>query len=187
MTQPEHALPPPDIEAFYRVVAARRDIRNGFSLKPVSDEILTRVLTAAHQVPSVWLSQPWDFIVLRDRAVLSRLHALVRRQREIFAGSLPWPRARAFRELKVGAILDTPLSIVVTCDPTRGGRHVLGRHSQPQMAVYSTACAVQNLWLAARAEGIGVGWVSFFDERELAAALGLPPQGRGPAAGRSDR
>ena len=112
--------------------------------------------------------------MLRDRAVREQVHALARRQQEVFAAGLPGPRARAFRELKVEAILDTPVNIVVTCDPTRGGRHVLGRHAQPQVAAYSTACAVQNLWLAARAEGLGVGWVSFFDERELAAALGLP-------------
>ena len=84
--------------------------------------------------------------------------------RTLFAARLPGPRARAFRELKVEAILDTPVNIVVTCDPTRGGRNVLGRHAQPQVAAYSTACAVQNLWLAARAEGLGVGWVSFFAE-----------------------
>ena len=174
MTHAEIGLPQPDIDALYRVVAARRDIRTGFLPAAIADDVLTRVLAAAHQAPSVGLSQPWDFIVLRDRAVRERLHALARRQQELFAASLPWPRALAFRELKVEAILDTPLSIVVTCDPTRGGRGVLGRHAQPQMAAYSTACAVQNLWLAARAEGIGVGWVSFFDERELAAELGLP-------------
>ena len=160
--------------ALYEVVAGRRDVRNGFRPDPIADDVLTRVLTAAHQAPSVGLSQPWDFIVLRDRAVRERVHALARRQQEVFAAGLPGPRARAFRDLKVEAILDTPLNIVVTCDPTRGGRHVLGRHAQPQVAAYSTACAVQNFWLAARAEGLGVGWVSFFDERELAAALGLP-------------
>ena len=168
------AMPPADVEALYQVVAGRRDIRNGFLPDPVADDVLTRVLTAAHQAPSVGLSQPWDFIVLRDRAAREQAHALARQQQEVFAAGLPGPRARAFRELKVEAILDTPLNVVVTCDSTRGGRHVLGRHAQPQVAAYSTACAVQNLWLAARAEGLGVGWVSFFDERELAAALGLP-------------
>ncbi|HUY52789.1 MAG TPA: nicotinate-nucleotide--dimethylbenzimidazole phosphoribosyltransferase [Streptosporangiaceae bacterium] len=167
-------MPRADIDALYRVVAERRDVRNGFLPDPVPDDVLTRVLTAAHQAPSVGLSQPWDFIVLRERAVRERVLSLARGQQEVFAASLPGPRARAFRELKVEAILDTPLNIVVTCDPTRGGRNVLGRHAQPQVAAYSTACAVQNLWLAARAEGLGVGWVSFFDERELAAALGLP-------------
>ncbi len=169
-----HAMPPADVDALYQVVAGRRDVRNGFRPDPIADDVLTRVLTAAHQAPSVGLSQPWDFIVVRDRAVRERVHALARTQREVFAAGLPGPRARAFRDLKVEAILDTPLNIVVTCDPTRGGRHVLGRHAQPQVAAYSTACAVQNLWLAARAEGLGVGWVSFFDERELGATLGLP-------------
>ena len=169
-----HSFARPDIEAFYRLVAARRDVRNGFRPDPVSDDLLTRVLAAAHQAPSVGLSQPWDFIVLRDRATRARIQALARTQQALFAASLPRSRALAFSTLKVEAILDAPVSIVVTCDPTRGGRHVLGRHAQPQVAVYSSVCAVQNLWLAARAEGLGVGWVSFFDERELAAALELP-------------
>ena len=172
--QPGEPMPQPDIDAFYRLVAARRDMRNGFRADPVSDEVLTRVLAAAHQAPSVGLSQPWDFIVLRDREVRERVQALARRQRELFAASLPGARALRFGDLKIEAILDTPLNIVVTCDPTRGGRHVLGRHAQPQVAAYSSVCAVQNLWLAARAEGLGVGWVSFFDERELSATLGLP-------------
>jgi nicotinate-nucleotide--dimethylbenzimidazole phosphoribosyltransferase len=158
----------------YRAIAERRDVRNGFRPDPVPDDVLTRVLAAAHQAPSVGLSQPWDFLLLRDRAVRDRVHDLARRQQQAYAAALPAARARAFAGLKVEAILDTPLNVVVTCDPTRGGRHVLGRHAQPQVAAYSTACAVQNLWLAARAEGLGVGWVSFFDERDLAATLGLP-------------
>ena len=164
-----------DPDAFYRLAAARRDIRNGFLPDPVDDEALTRVLAAAHQAPSVGLSQPWDFLVLRDPAVRERLRRLAQAQRDAFAASLPAPRALAFSRLKVEAIMESPLNIVVTCDPARGGRHVLGRHAQPQAAEYSAACATQNLWLAARAEGLGVGWVSFFDERELAAELGLPP------------
>ncbi len=174
MTQADHAFPRPDIEAFYRLAGARRDVRNGFRPDPVSDEVLTRVLAAAHQAPSVGLSQPWDFIILRDRATRERIHALARTQQAVFAASLPRSRQLAFSALKIEAILDTPVNIVVTCDPTRGGRHVLGRHAQPQVATYSSVCAVQNLWLAARAEGLGVGWVSFFDETELAAALELP-------------
>ncbi|MGE5133982.1 MAG: nicotinate-nucleotide--dimethylbenzimidazole phosphoribosyltransferase [Gemmatimonadota bacterium] len=170
-----HALPQGDIDAFYRVAAARRDVRNGFLPGPVDDALLTRVLTAAHQAPSVGLSQPWDFLILRDRPLRERVHALARTQQDLYTGSLPRSRALAFSRLKVEAILDSPVNIAVTCDPVRGGRHVLGRHAQPQVAQYSAACAVQNLWLAARAEGLGVGWVSFFDERELAAALGLPP------------
>lgn len=174
MTHAAHALPAPDIEAFYRLAAARRDVRNGFRPDPVSNELLTRVLMAAHQAPSVGLSQPWDFIVLRDLTARERIHALAQAQQRLFAASLPRARALAFRGLKIEAILDAPVNIAVTCDPTRGGRHVLGRHAQPQVAAYSSVCAVQNLWLAARAEGLGVGWVSFFDERDLAATLELP-------------
>jgi nicotinate-nucleotide--dimethylbenzimidazole phosphoribosyltransferase len=162
-------------DGFYEVVHSRRDIRAGFRIDPVDDSVLTRVLEAAHAAPSVGFSQPWDFVVLRDRAVRERVHAHVAAARDSYAASLPGARAAAFRDVKVEAILDTPLNIAVTCDPTRGGRHVLGRHTQPRTAPYSVVGAVQNLWLAARAEGLGVGWVSFADERALAALLGLPP------------
>jgi nicotinate-nucleotide--dimethylbenzimidazole phosphoribosyltransferase len=120
------------------------------------------------------LSQPWDFIVITDRSRREQIAALARRHRDEFAAGLPGARVRAFDRLKIESILDTPVNIVVTCDRTRGGRHTLGRHVQPQTAEFSSVLAVANLWLAARAEGLGVGWVSFFDERELAAALGLP-------------
>jgi nicotinate-nucleotide--dimethylbenzimidazole phosphoribosyltransferase len=168
------ALAQPEIDAFYRLAGARRDIRNGFLPDPVGDDVLTRVLAAAHQAPSVGLSQPWDFLLVRDQAARMRIRALAQAHRDDFAASLPSARALAFGRLKVEAILESPLNIAVTCDPTRGGRHVLGRHAQPQVAEYSAVCAAQNLMLAARAEGLGVGWVSFFDERELAAELGLP-------------
>jgi nicotinate-nucleotide--dimethylbenzimidazole phosphoribosyltransferase len=158
----------------YDVIAARRDVRTGFTLRPISDEALTRVLAAAHQAPSVGFSQPWDFVIVRDLGVRCRVRELVNKARDDYAASLPSARARAFRDLKVEAILDTPLNIVVTSDATRGGRHVLGRQTQPKMSAFSTACAVQNMWLAARSEGLGIGWVSFFDERELSALLGLP-------------
>jgi nicotinate-nucleotide--dimethylbenzimidazole phosphoribosyltransferase len=164
-----------DADALYRVIAGRRDVRTGFRPDPVPHDVLTRVLQAAHLAPSVGFSQPWDFVVLRDPSVRTAVKDLARAQRARFAESLPAARAEAFAALRIEAIGDTPLDVVVTCDATRGGRHVLGRHSQPRMAPYSTALAVQNLWLAARAEGLGVGWVSFFEERELAALLGLPP------------
>ncbi|MDT3400383.1 nicotinate-nucleotide--dimethylbenzimidazole phosphoribosyltransferase, partial [Streptomyces sp. B1866] len=160
--------------AVHRVIRERRDIRNGFRPDPIPNEVLRRVLEAAHTAPSVGHSQPWDFVVIRSEETRRTLHELAQRQREAYASSLPKARAKQFRPLKVEAILDTPVNIVVTADPTRGGRHTLGRHTQPQMAPYSSALAVENLWLAARAEGLGVGWVSFFDEREMVRALGLP-------------
>ena len=178
----EHADHPPRAGAYpedqraavYRVIGERRDVRQGFLPDPVPAAVLGRVLAAAHQAPSVGFSQPWDFIVITDRAQRERVAGLARRNRDGYAAGLPGARSRAFADLKVESILDTPVNIVVTCDATRGGRHTLGRHSQPETAAFSSVLAVSNLWLAARAEGIGVGWVSFFDERELAAELGLP-------------
>lgn len=161
-------------EAVLKVIRERRDIRNGFRSDPIPHEVLLRVLEAAHTAPSVGHSQPWDFVVIRSADTRQAMHELAMRQREAYAKSLPKGRAKQFKELKIEAILDTPVNIVVTADPTRGGRHTLGRHTQPQMAPYSAALAVENLWLAARAEGLGVGWVSFFDEREMVRALGLP-------------
>ncbi|MFD5102667.1 nicotinate-nucleotide--dimethylbenzimidazole phosphoribosyltransferase, partial [Streptomyces albidochromogenes] len=161
-------------EAVLRVMRERRDIRNGFRGDPIPHEVLLRVLEAAHTAPSVGHSQPWDFVVIRSAETRRTMHELAVRQRDAYAKSLPKGRAKQFKELKIEAILDTPVNIVVTADPTRGGRHTLGRHTQPQMAPYSSALAVENLWLAARAEGLGVGWVSFFDEREMVRALGLP-------------
>jgi nicotinate-nucleotide--dimethylbenzimidazole phosphoribosyltransferase len=161
-------------EAVYRVIRERRDVRQGFLPDPVPPDVLRRVLAAAHHAPSVGLSQPWDFIVITGRRQRERIAALARRTRDAYAAELPAARARAFGRLKVESILDTPVNIAVTCDPSRGGPHVLGRRTQPQTAAYSSVLAVANLWLAARAEGLGVGWVSFFDERELAAELGLP-------------
>jgi nicotinate-nucleotide--dimethylbenzimidazole phosphoribosyltransferase len=161
-------------EAVYRVIAERRDVRRGFLPDSVPDDVLRRVLAAAHQAPSVGFSQPWDFIVLTDRARRERIAALARRCRDDYAAELPGARVTPFDRLKIESILDTPVNVVVTCDPTRGGRHTLGRRTQPQTAGFSSVLAVANLWLAARAEGLGVGWVSFFDERELAAELRLP-------------
>jgi nicotinate-nucleotide--dimethylbenzimidazole phosphoribosyltransferase len=170
-----HAFPAREQEAVYRVLRERRDVRRNFRPDPVPAEVLQRVLAAAHLAPSVGFSQPWDFIVITDPGRRARIRALAEQSRLTFAAALPAARARAFDRLKTEAILQAPVNIVVTCDPTRGGRHTLGRHAQPQTAEYSSVLAVANLWLAARAEGLGVGWVSFFDERELAATLDLPP------------
>jgi nicotinate-nucleotide--dimethylbenzimidazole phosphoribosyltransferase len=171
----QNSFPEDQRAAVYRVIEERRDVRRDFVPDPIPAEVLERVLAAAHRAPSVGFSQPWDFIVIADASRRARIKALAERSRDDFAASLPAARARAFDRLKTEAILQTPVNIVVTCDPTRGGRHTLGRHAQPQTAAYSSVLAVANLWLAARAEGLGVGWVSFFSERELAAELGLPP------------
>ncbi len=170
----DEGYPAEQKDAIYRVIAERRDVRRGFRADPIPPEVLGRVLAAAHQAPSVGFSQPWDFIVITDRERRERIAALARNRRDDYAASLPDARARAFDKLKIESILDTPVNIVVTCDRTRGGRHTLGRHTQPRTADFSSVLAVANMWLAARAEGLGVGWVSFFDAGELASELGLP-------------
>ncbi|ARQ71699.1 nicotinate-nucleotide--dimethylbenzimidazole phosphoribosyltransferase [Streptomyces marincola] len=171
---PAPGYPESERAAVHRLMRERRDIRNGFRLDPIPNDVLLRVLEAAHTAPSVGLSQPWDFVVVRSAETRQAVHEVAVKQREAYAKSLPKGRAKHFKELKIEAILDTPVNIVVTADPTRGGRHTLGRMGVPQMAPYSSALAVENLWLAARAEGLGVGWVSFFDERELSRVLDLP-------------
>jgi len=163
-----------DRDLAHRLIAARRDVRTGFTADPVPADVLHRILRAAHRAPSVGLSQPWDFLVIRDEQRRAQVQRLASAHRDAYAQRLPHARRRRLDRLKVEAILDAPVNVVVTCDPTRGGRNVLGRATMPETAAYSTACAVQNLWLAARAEGVGVGWVSFFDERELVHTLGLP-------------
>jgi nicotinate-nucleotide--dimethylbenzimidazole phosphoribosyltransferase len=168
------AYPAEQREAIYRVIAERRDVRRGFLPDPIPPDVLGRVLGAAHQAPSVGFSQPWDFIVITDRVRRERIAELARHRRDDYAADLPGVRARAFDGLKIESILDTPVNVVVTCDRTRGGRHTLGRHTQPRTADFSSVLAVANFWLAARAEGLGVGWVSFFGEHELAGELSLP-------------
>ncbi|HEY0692920.1 MAG TPA: 5,6-dimethylbenzimidazole synthase [Kribbella sp.] len=173
----DHAAPGYLVEQrdlVHRVLAERRDVRRGFLNLPIADDVLTRVLESAHRAPSVGLSQPWDFVLVRDIITRRKVHDLATAQRDAFAASLPAERRSAFDGLKIEAILDTPLNIAVTCDPGRGGRHVLGRHADPRTTWFSAAIAIQNLWLAARAEGLGVGWVSFFEPGEVGAVLDLP-------------
>ncbi len=165
---------PGERHVVHRVLAERRDVRRGFVDLPIPDDVLTRVLESAHRAPSVGLSQPWDFLLIREIATRRKIHDLAAAQRDAFAASLPEERRKQFDGLKIEAILDTPLNIAVTCDAGRGGRHVLGRHADPRTTWFSVAIAIQNLWLAARAEGLGVGWVSFFEPGEVAAVLDLP-------------
>ena len=171
---PAPGYPPADRDVVNRVIAERRDVRRGFLNLPIDGELLTRVLESAHRAPSVGLSQPWDFLVIRDLATRRKVHDLATAQRDAFAASLPEDRRARFDGLKIEAILDTPVNIAVTCDPGRGGRHVLGRHADPRTTWFSAAIAIQNLWLAARAEGLGVGWVSFFEPADVANVLDLP-------------
>lgn len=156
------------------MIARRRDVRTEFVDEPLDPDVLWRVLGAAHSAPSVGLTQPWDFVVVRDRAVRTRFAAHVEEQRRAFALDLDAERARRFGPIAVQGILGAAAGIVVTCDPERGGPQVLGAATIPDTLLYSTCLAVQNLWLAATAEGLGVGWVSFYREPFLRGLIGIP-------------
>ena len=166
-------FPPAARQAVYDAIALRRDVRN-FRPDPVPAPVLRRILEAAHRAGSVGLMQPWDFILVRSPERKAEVYELFRRATARAAEHYADDRRAAYGALKLQGILDAPLSICVTCDTARGGPHVLGRDSIPETDRYSTCLAVQNLWLAARAEGVGVGWVSIVDNRELAETLGLP-------------
>ena len=161
-----------DLEAVHRVIAERRDIRR-FRPDPVPDDVLDRILAAAHRAPSVGLMQPWRLIVIRGMAPRIAIRDVAARERLRQAGRFD-ERARAFLDQKVEGIVEAPLGVCVCCDHGEPGEEILGRGTIPDTDVYSTACAIQNLWLAARAEGLGVGWVSFYRLADLRAILGIP-------------
>ncbi len=159
-------------EAVHRVIAERRDIRR-FRPDAVPQDVLDRVLTAGHRAPSVGLMQPWRFVVVRDVATRSGMRRLAQRERLRQADRFD-ERARHFLDQKIEGVVEAPLGIVVCCDHGHPDAEVLGRGTIPETDVYSTACAIQNLWLAARAEGLGVGWVSFYRPDDLRELLGVP-------------
>ena len=160
--------------AVYRAIFERRDIRREFLPTPIPGSVLARILTAAHHAGSVGFMQPWDFVVVRASATKQAVKELFNRANEDAATKYRGERAALYRSLKLEGIAEAPVSICVTCSPLRGGPHVLGRSMVRETDVYSTCCAIQNLWLAARAEGIGVGWVSILDHGALKRVLGIP-------------
>jgi 5,6-dimethylbenzimidazole synthase len=158
----------------YDVINRRRDVRGQFTGEPLAAGVLERVLEAAHAAPSVGLSQPWDFVLVRDDRTKLTFRDHVREQRDSFAETLDRERRERFAGIKIEGILESTLSVVVSYDASRGAPAVLGRHSIPDAGLYSVCLAIQNLWLAATAEGLGVGWVSFYREPFLASLLGMP-------------
>ena len=182
-----------DIEkqAIYKAIFSRRDVRSQFiGDKNVPNDILGRILNAAHHAPSVGFSQPWNFIVIKNKSVKERVknsflreyqksvsmldehttedeHGIASKQRK--------QRKEKYLSLKLEGIMESAVNICVTYDPTRFGPFVLGRTSIPETGIYSVCCAIQNLWLAARAEGVGVGWVSIISNDDLKQILSIPP------------
>ena len=161
-------------DAVYKTIYARRDIRR-FRGDPIPEDVLERLLQAAHHAPSVGFSQPWDLLVVRDDETKTEIAEIADRAIAAAREGYVEPTKSEFADLKLEGIRESPVNICVTCDPTRGAPHVLGRSSMQRMDVYSTCLAVQNLWLAARAEGVGVGWVSVLYPYEVQDVLGIPP------------
>ena len=173
-----HRFPDADVAAIYRVIAERRDMRH-FRPDPVDPALLARLLWAAHHAPSVGYMQPWRFVRITDRGLRERMHALVEVERCATARALG-EREEDFMRLKVEGLLEAGEVIVVALADGRE-KHVFGRRTLPEMDLASVACAIQNMWLAARAEGIGLGWVSIFEPLELAKLLAMP-EGARPVA-----
>ncbi len=161
-------------DAVHHVIATRRDVRRGFTNRPLPDKLLSRLLAAAHCAPSVGLMQPSRFVVVRDLATRQLVHTIFEEANAQAAATYSAERAEQYTALKLEGILEAPQNLCVLCDTQNQRGHGLGRHTMPETAVYSTICAVQNLWLAARAEGVGVGWVSILDPARLRAALHIP-------------
>ena len=172
--QTESAFNEREREAVYKAIFKRRDVRGEFKPDPVPDKVLARLLKAAHHAPSVGFMQPWDFILIRSDETRQKIHKLFetanREAEDLFEGR----KRELYSRLKLEGILSSPVNLCITCDRSRSGPVVLGRTHDMAMDIYSSVCAVQNLWLAARAEGVGVGWVSIFDREKLKSVLGLP-------------
>jgi len=161
-----------ELRGLYRAIYSRRDIRT-FKSDPIPADVLARIIRAAHHGPSVGFMQPWDFIMVRDNEVRQKVKDLFDRERQAASSFFDEPRRSHYLSLKLEGILESPVNVCVTCDPTRA-EVVLGRNSIQETDLYSTCCAVQNLWLAARAEGVGVGWVSILKQPQLRQILGIP-------------
>ncbi len=170
----EHAFSTQERQAVYRAIAERRDMRRFVAGATIEPEVLARLLQAAHAAPSVGLMQPWRFIRITDAALREAMHALVDQERLRTADALG-ARGDEFLALKVEGIRDCAELLVVALGEGRR-RHIFGRRTMPQMDLASVSCAIQNLWLAARAEGVGMGWVSIFEPATLATLLGMPDE-----------
>jgi len=161
-------------EGLYKTIYNRRDTRSEFLPDPVSDQLLQRILNAAHHAPSVGFMQPWDFIIIRNRGIRQQIKEAFETANEEAAEMFDEARREQYRSFKLEGIMEAPLGITITCDRSRTGKTVIGRTANKEMDLYSSVCAVQNLWLAARAENLGVGWVSIMHHKALKEILGIP-------------
>ncbi len=172
--QSDHFFTEDERQGLYKTVFNRRDVRGQFKPDPIPDDVLSRILYAAHHAPSVGFMQPWNFVVVRSDEVKQKVHNAFVVANEDAANMFDSEKSKTYRSLKLEGILESPINICITCDRSRTGPVVIGRTAIKTMDLYSSVCAVQNFWLAARAEGVGVGWVSIIKQKALQEALNIP-------------
>jgi len=172
--QPENNISAIDRDGLYRTIFSRRDVRGQFKADPIPDEVLSRILYAAHHAPSVGFMQPCNFIVVKSQPVRQQIHDLFKQAHKEATAMFPEEKQDTYSKLKLEGILESPVNLCLTCDRQRTGPVVIGRTHISTMDLYSSVCAIQNLWLAARAVGVGVGWVSILDEQKLKDILNIP-------------
>ncbi|MCH7967734.1 MAG: 5,6-dimethylbenzimidazole synthase [Thaumarchaeota archaeon] len=161
-------------DGLYKAIFSRRDVRSHYTSRPIDEEILTRILNAAHHAPSVGFSQPWNFILIKNNEIKKKIKESFEQEKKLSEDMIEEPRRSKYVSFKLEGILDAPVNVCVTYDPSKFGPFIIGRTSIPETGIYSVCCAVQNLWLAARTEGIGVGWVSIISNDVLKKVLNLP-------------
>ena len=161
-------------DGLYKAIFSRRDVRSHFTSEPIDDEIITRILNAAHHAPSVGFSQPWNFILIKNEETRKKIKESFILENKKASELVDDPKKSKYLSLKLEGILESAINLCITYDPTKFGPFVIGRTSIPEAGIYSVCCAIQNLWLASRAEGIGVGWVSILSNEELKKTLNLP-------------
>ena len=159
---------------FYKAIYSRRDVRSHFTSKPIKDDILSKILHAAHHAPSVGFSQPWNFILIKDSKTKEKIKESFDIEKNRSSQLVEEPKRSKYLSFKLEGILESPVNLCVTYDPTKFGPFVIGRTSIPEAGLYSVCCAIQNLWLSARTEGIGLGWVSILSNDALKEVLEIP-------------
>ncbi len=168
------AFSEPERDAVYRAIFERRDVRKNFLPDSIPETTLNRILKASHHAGSVGFMQPWDFLIVGEKKTKQSVRSLFHQANEEAAQKYRGEKAKLYKSMKLEGIVESPINICITCTRQRGGPNVLGRNTIRETDLYSTCCAIQNLWLAARAEGVGVGWVSIMDYEALKKLLGIP-------------
>jgi len=161
-------------ESFYKAIYSRRDVRSNFTSDQIDDQVLMRILKAGHHAPSVGFSQPWNFILVKNIETREKIKESFENEKARSSKLIEDPRRSKYLSYKLEGILESSINVCVTYDPTKSGPFVIGRTSIPETGTFSVCCAVQNIWLAARTEGIGVGWVSILSNETLRDVLNIP-------------